>query len=148
MGTSRLIVRVARVLVIHNIDSDGTDSKCSHSTESSPKRPSIHIQETELLRLTCLEIEFRGNKSDTKCLQRPRVAFYCSYVPNKHNWSSLEITSDWIKALCTRTFFSHGTTAPSWSGAPHNRGFTAISDTPHSVGLLWTSDQPDTETST
>jgi hypothetical protein len=32
-------------------------------------------------------------------------------------------------------------------GPPHYRDFT-ITDTPHSVGLLWTSDQPDAETST
>ena len=44
-------------------------------------------------------------------------------------------------------FFFHGATAPR--GPPHYRGFTRThSDTPHSVGLLWTSDRPDAETST
>jgi hypothetical protein len=38
---------------------------------------------------------------------------------------------------------------PSGPGPPHYRGFTiTLGHTPHSVGLLWTSDQPDTETST
>jgi len=39
------------------------------------------------------------------------------------------------------------TTAPSRSGPPHYWGFT-ITGTIHSEGLLWTSDQPHTETST
>jgi hypothetical protein len=41
----------------------------------------------------------------------------------------------------------NGTTVPSGPRSPHYRGFT-ITDTPQSVGLLWTSDQPDAETST
>jgi hypothetical protein len=45
--------------------------------------------------------------------------------------------------------FFQGTTAPSGPGPPHYRGFmTTLSDTPHSVRLLWTSDQPDAQTST
>ena len=46
-------------------------------------------------------------------------------------------------------FFFHGSTAPSGVGPPHfeaSRSHT--SETPLSVGLLWTSDQPDAETST
>jgi hypothetical protein len=47
------------------------------------------------------------------------------------------------------TFFIHGATAPSGPGHPHYRGFTiTLRHTPHSVGILWTSDQPDAETST
>ena len=39
---------------------------------------------------------------------------------------------------------SHGATAPSGPEPPRYRGFTIThSDTRHSVGLLWTSDQPD-----
>jgi len=41
----------------------------------------------------------------------------------------------------------HGATAPSGPGLPRYRGIT-ITDTPHSVGLLWTSDQPQAEAST
>jgi hypothetical protein len=40
--------------------------------------------------------------------------------------------------------FVHGATAACGPGPPHYRGFT-ITDTPHSVGLLWTGDQPDAE---
>ena len=43
--------------------------------------------------------------------------------------------------------FPPGATAPSGSGSPQYQGFT-IADTPHSVGLLWTSDQPDAESLT
>jgi hypothetical protein len=46
-------------------------------------------------------------------------------------------------------FSPYGSTAP-WGSMP--RHFTTLHDhtldTPHSVGLLWTSDQPDAETST
>jgi hypothetical protein len=42
----------------------------------------------------------------------------------------------------------HGATAASGPG-PRYRGFTfTLRHTPHSVGLLWTSDQSDTETPT
>jgi len=41
----------------------------------------------------------------------------------------------------------HGATTPSGPGPPHCQGFT-ITDTAHSVGLLWMSDQPVAETST
>jgi hypothetical protein len=42
--------------------------------------------------------------------------------------------------------FLDGATAPSGPGPPHYR--PSHSDTPHSAGLLWTSDHPDAETST
>jgi hypothetical protein len=46
-------------------------------------------------------------------------------------------------------FFSSGATAHSGPGPPNYRGFTiTLKHTPHSVGLLWTSDQPVAETST
>jgi hypothetical protein len=41
----------------------------------------------------------------------------------------------------------NGVTAHSGPRPHHYRGFT-ITDTPHSVGLLWTSDQPYAETAT
>jgi len=40
-----------------------------------------------------------------------------------------------------------GAAAPSGAGPPHYQGFI-ITDAPHSVGLLWTRDQPDAETYT
>jgi len=43
--------------------------------------------------------------------------------------------------------FFHDATAPSGTRPPYYRGFT-ITDTPHSARFLWTSDQPDAETST
>ena len=43
--------------------------------------------------------------------------------------------------------FFYGTTAPGGPGPPHCLGFT-ITFSPHSVWLLWTSDQPVAETST
>jgi hypothetical protein len=43
----------------------------------------------------------------------------------------------------------HGATAPSGPGPPHYRGFTIILNyTPQSIGLLWTNNQLDAETST
>ena len=45
--------------------------------------------------------------------------------------------------------FFYGATAPSGPGPPHYRGFTIThNDAPQSVELLWTSGQPDAETST
>ena len=41
-----------------------------------------------------------------------------------------------------------GSTAPSGPRPPNYRGLQSHSDTPHSVGLLWTSDRPDAKTST
>ena len=48
------------------------------------------------------------------------------------------------RSLVFSCFFFHGTTAASGPG-PHYRGFTITFR--QSVGLLWTSDQPDAETS-
>ena len=42
--------------------------------------------------------------------------------------------------------FFHGATVPSGSGSPHSEGLQSHSDTWHSVGLLWTSDDPDAKT--
>ena len=41
----------------------------------------------------------------------------------------------------------HGATVPSGSGPPHYEASRTHSDISHSVGLLWTSDQPNAETS-
>jgi hypothetical protein len=48
----------------------------------------------------------------------------------------------------TYNSFSHGSTAPSEPGPPQFEVPGWHSDAPHSVGLLWTSDQPVAETST
>jgi len=44
-------------------------------------------------------------------------------------------------------FYFHGSTAPSALGAPYCRDSQSHADTLPSVGLLWTSNQPDAETS-
>jgi hypothetical protein len=64
-------------------------------------------------------------------------------IRNNH----LSLTSLWM--MRTNTFFSNGATAPSGPRPLHYRGFTiSLRHTPQSVGLLWTRDQPDAETST
>jgi hypothetical protein len=51
------------------------------------------------------------------------------------------------KKLPTLNYFSSiGATAPTGPGPPHYRGFTITLT--HTTGLIWTSDQPDAETST
>jgi hypothetical protein len=49
--------------------------------------------------------------------------------------------------VCILFYIFNGATAVSGPGPPHYRGFRSFSGTPHSVGLLWTSDIPDAETS-
>jgi len=45
-------------------------------------------------------------------------------------------------------FFSHGLRAPSWVGPPPRfLGHIQTHHTPHSVGILWTSERPVAETS-
>jgi hypothetical protein len=53
-----------------------------------------------------------------------------------------------VYVVCVFSFF-YGEAVSSGPGPPHYRGFTiTLRHTPHSVGLLWASDQPDAETST
>ena len=52
-----------------------------------------------------------------------------------------------LKIAKDKNYFFLVATAPSGPGPPYYRGLT-ITHTPHSVGLLWTSDQPDAETYT
>jgi hypothetical protein len=47
-----------------------------------------------------------------------------------------------------RSLFYHSATAPVGQGLLILKDSLSHSDTPQSVGLLWTSDQPDAETST
>jgi len=51
-------------------------------------------------------------------------------------------------SFITWCFFYHGVTAPVGQGFPIIKDSRSHSDTPHSVGLLWTRDHPDAETST
>jgi hypothetical protein len=55
--------------------------------------------------------------------------------------------SEWF--IFASNFFIDGGTVPSGPGPPHYRDFMiTLRHTPHSVGLLWTNDQPNAETST
>jgi len=51
-----------------------------------------------------------------------------------------------MEAYTAHFFFYHGATVPSGLGPPHIEPSLSHSDTPHSVGLLWTSDQSVAET--
>ena len=83
-----------------------------------------------------------------------RVSNMIPFLPEtKHSlhrkyWSvdSVYGSTSVIAVYFGNIFFSYGATAPSGLGPPNYRGFT-ITDTPHSVVLLRTSDQPDAETS-
>jgi len=44
--------------------------------------------------------------------------------------------------------YFYGKTAPSWPGRPIIEALRSHSDTPHWVGILWTSDQPEADAST
>jgi hypothetical protein len=54
-----------------------------------------------------------------------------------------ELHSLWNSSI----FFLHEASDPTGPWPPHYRSFT-ITNTPHSVGFLWTSDPPDIETAT
>ena len=58
-------------------------------------------------------------------------------------------TSGSVVPMLLVCLFVFGATAPSGPGPSHSRGFYITqNDAPQSVGLLWTSDQLVTETST
>ena len=86
------------------------------------------------------------NKSDTQICQNGATGTDRIASPLSAIWSSY-----WPNSSISRKSFQSYTPPPPslWRdspGPPHCRGFT-ITDTPHSVGLLWTTDQPDAETS-
>jgi hypothetical protein len=53
-----------------------------------------------------------------------------------------------VSFLLTGIFFLHCATGPSGPGPPHYRRFVITLRHTNSVGLLWTGDQSDAETST
>jgi hypothetical protein len=73
-----------------------------------------------------------------------------AFQRNKRSAETLEINQLARKfACCLKLSFTNGATAPSGPGPPHYQGFAVtLRHTPHSVGFLLTSDQPDAETST
>jgi hypothetical protein len=53
-----------------------------------------------------------------------------------------------VALMCEISHAAHGGTATSGPGPPNFEASQSHSDTPDSVELLWTSDQPAAETST
>jgi hypothetical protein len=62
---------------------------------------------------------------------------------------NMVINGNNIYYLFIQFFFVFGATAPSGTAPPHSRSFYIThNDASHSVGLLWTNDQPIAKTST
>jgi hypothetical protein len=81
--------------------------------------------------------------------KKQKLRLDCAYYTSGYIVNSTGINN--LKVLCLLIFFfSHGATAPSVGQGllivEASRSHT--SDTPHSVGLLWTSDQLVAKTST
>jgi hypothetical protein len=64
----------------------------------------------------------------------------------KKEWYLMVICDQWLSLLNKQSPPPHGVTVLGGPGPSHYRGFTH-SDTPHSLGLLWTGDQPNAEAS-
>jgi len=62
------------------------------------------------------------------------------YCAKKRMYEETNSSAIFIRTHC----IPHGSKAPSEPGPPHYRGFT-ITDIPHKVQLLWTSDQREPE---
>ena len=74
-------------------------------------------------------------------------AVHVAQQHGQHNYSDSTSGKSDRSPLLKVDFF--GATAPSGPGPPHSRGFYIThDDTPHSVGLVRTSDRPVAETST
>jgi hypothetical protein len=70
-----------------------------------------------------------------------------SVVQRSRSWARIRKLSSSNPVQNTGYSYPNGATAHSGSGPSHYRGYT-ITATPHSVGLLWTSDQLVAETAT
>ena len=92
---------------------------------------------------------FRGTQD--QC-QVPPGTKCCIVAPNicgSSVWNWLPVTFERVEFWgCSFIFFYHSTSTSSGPTSPHCRGLWSHSNTPHSVGFLWTSDQNDAETST
>jgi hypothetical protein len=116
---------------------------------------SVHICDTYQCRpslegrkcLKVLPLHFNGRDNSTFSVVK---SYLHSCILTTEYIALLEWRFPFVMLNCTPTIFSpNGATAPSGPEPPHYRGFTITHTyTPHSVGLLWTSDQPDAETST
>jgi len=91
---------------------------------------------------------------ETSRMRRPWPALGRSATAKKKKatlkiFPEINLFNSCVTILQQVIFLSHGATAPSGVGPLRYRGFTITrNDTPHSVGLLWASDQPDAQTST
>ena len=103
----------------------------------------------EVLRLSYLETEFRGNQSYPKCIKLPLVAFYCvpTYQINT-NGRPFKQQMIGLRPWVLVHFFLMAQQPLIGQELLIIEASRPLSDTPQTVGLLWTSDQPDTETST
>ena len=63
-------------------------------------------------------------------------------------WPALYTVISFNYKVNIKRTFLHAATAPSWQGFLFIEASRSYSDTPQPVGLLWTSDRPDAQTST
>ena len=115
----------------------GCPSEAAHSLNQA------HVSEQSL---GLIHVKFQSVRYFNVFTWRTLRIHKCHYLEAKeaHVWTTGIITSD-CGHFCSPP---HGATAPSGPGPLIIDSWLSHSDTPHSVGLLWTSDQPDTETST
>jgi len=99
------------------------DQACSRNLDN--------VETLAYLGLLCHGI--KGHPKDGKC-------FMIKYIKDE--------VRVWQSIFNVRFFFFNGKTAPIGPGILINEASRSHSDTPHSVGLLRRSDQPDAETST
>jgi hypothetical protein len=88
---------------------------------------------------------FVGGKGSRDVLEKGKIFDYTGIWTLDYPSSSL-VTIQFV--IYRVIFFFHGATAPVGQGLLIIEALRSHSDTPHSVGLLWTSDQPDTGTFT
>jgi len=84
--------------------------------------------------------------TDTYVTKQRELKKFQAINNNNYNFSGVK-NNDHFFLL--RELFSPRHNSPWWPGLPHYRGFTIThTDTPKSVGFLWTSDQHDADPST
>ena len=68
------------------------------------------------------------------------------HIQSRFNHLDFHINQELHNRNCHHGFFPHDATAPVGDSLRIIEASRSRSDTPHSVGLLWTSDQPEAET--
>ena len=94
------------------------------------------------------EWQYRDNDVKGMRINRKRSHVRKSVRTIKRNAKEELNTREKYMSEEIRIGFFYGVTAPSGPGPPRNRGFTITLRHNTLGGLLWTSDQPDAETST